>query len=386
MGLLAVFLVALGVAGAAGAQERPRVRDLGVVVGIFEPGTNNAITDVPDVRVGHATVIEGAGVRTGVTAVIPHPGSLYRERVPAAVVVGNGYGKLLGATQVQELGELETPVLLTCTLCVWTAANALSDWMLSRPGMEDVVSINPVVAETNDSYLNDIRARPLRPDHVVAALEAASGGPVAEGSVGAGTGTMAFGWKAGIGTASRVLPPVLGGYTVGVIVQANFGGILDIAGAPVGLALGQYAFRWALEEGGVPGRDGDGSNITVIATDAPLSSRSLERLARRSFLGLGRTGSDMANGSGDYAIAFSTATSVRRRRYLGPRPIEDQPNEQMSALFQAVIEATEEAIYNSLFKATTVTGYHGTARALPLQDVLLILRRHGVIGGEPTRR
>src|SRR5690606_27687095 len=310
-----------------------------------------------------------------VTAILPHGGNPFLERVPAALYVGNGFGKLLGATQLRELGELETPTLLTCTLCVWRAADALVEWMLARPGMEDVRSINPVVGETNDGYLNDIRRRPISAEHVVRALESATTGPVEEGSVGAGTGTIAFGWKGGIGTSSRRLPSSLGGYTVGVLVQTNYGGVLTINGAPVGRALGRYAFQAPVEAtttgasrspAHASGFSPDASIMIVVATDAPLGARNLERLASRALVGLARTGSSMTNGSGDYVIAFSTAESVRRRPGTAPRAIEDLPNDAMTSLFQAVAEATEEAIYNSLFRATTVTGHRGTVEALPL--------------------
>jgi D-aminopeptidase len=377
--LAAALLLAVAPGASVSQDTRPRAREAGVVVGIMAPGPLNAITDVDGVRVGQTTVVEGDSVRTGVTAILPHGGDPYRERVPAAIVVGNGYGKLLGVTQVRELGELETPVLLTCTLCVWRAADAMTAWLLARPGMEEVRSINPVVGETNDGYLNDIRARPIRADHVVEALETARGGAVEEGSVGAGTGTRAFGWKGGIGTSSRVLPGSLGGWSVGVLVQSNYGGVLTIAGAPVGKELGRYAFRDALEAGTRDRDGGDGSIMIVVATDAPLTARSLERLAHRALAGLARTGSSMSNGSGDYVIAFSTAESVRRRAGDGPRTITDLPNDDASALFQAVAEATEEAIYNSLFRATTVEGHRGTADALPLDPVLEILRRYGVV-------
>ncbi len=350
--------------------ERPRAREAGIVVGILPPGRLNAITDVAGVRVGQVTVVEGDSVRTGVTAVVPHAGDTFHEKVPAAIVVGNGFGKLLGVTQVRELGEIETPILLTCTLCVWRAADAMVAWLLARPGMEDVRSINPVVGETNDGYLNDIRARPIRPEHVVAALEGARGGSVEEGSVGAGTGTVAFGWKGGIGTSSRALPASLGGWTVGALVQTNYGGVLTVAGRPVGQRLGRYPFREALDAG-APERDGgDGSIMIVLATDAPLTSRSLERLAQRALAGLARTGSIMSNGSGDYVIAFSTAESVRRGDAAAPRAVSDVPNDLMSPLFQAAAEATEEAIYNSLFKATSVSGNRGRVEALPLDAVM----------------
>ena len=332
-------------------------------------------------RVGHVTVIEGDDVRTGVTAILPHEGNPFRERVPAALHVGNGYGKLLGATQLRELGELETPILLTCTLCVWKAADAMTEWMLARPGMADVGSINPVVGETNDGALNAIRRRPIRAEHVQQALETASGGPVAEGSVGAGTGTVAFGWKGGIGTSSRVLPASLGGWTVGVLVQSNFGGVLQVLGAPVGKALGQYAFKDAVDTDG-----GDGSIMIVVATDAPLSDRNLERLAARGIMGLARTGSSASNGSGDYVLAFSTSRNVRRLpiternsgRVALQRTVADLTNDAMSGLFQAVVEATEEAIYNSLFMATDVTGNGRTIRAIPLDNVRRVLEQHAV--------
>ncbi len=346
------------------SNERPRVRDIGLVVGIMPPGALNAITDVEGVRVGHATVIEGDAVRTGVTAIVPHGGNVYRERVPAAIYVGNGYGKLLGLTQVQELGELETPILLTCTLCVWKAADAMVDSLLARPDMQDVRSLNAVVGETNDGFLNDIRSRPIEPEHVRQALATAAPGPVAEGAVGAGAGTVAFGWKGGIGTSSRALPASLGGHTVGVLVQSNFGGVLTVNGAPVGRELGQYAFQRAL------GERADGSIMMVVATDAPLDARLLERLAKRALFGLARTGATMSNGSGDYVIAFSTTGATET--LVG--------NSAMSPLFQAVAEATEEAVYNSLFRATTVTGHRGTIEALPLDRTIEILRTYNTLG------
>jgi D-aminopeptidase len=318
-------------------------------------------------------------VRTGVTAVLPHGGNPFFDRVPAAVYVGNAFGKLLGVSQVAELGELETPILLTCTLCVWRAADAMVTWMLAQPGMQGVRSINPVVGETNDGQLNAIRSRPIALEHVQRAVESAVPGPVAEGSVGAGTGTVAFGWKGGIGTSSRVVPQSLGGHTVGVLVQSNFGGVLQILGAPVGKELGRYSFRNETER-----ERGDGSIMIIVATDAPLSDRNLRRLAARAIMGLARTGSSASNGSGDYVIAFSTAESVRRRS--GPltggvqesaaRRVEDLGNDAMSALFQAVVEATEESIYNSLFRATTVTSGGRTVDALPLDRVRQILAKY----------
>jgi D-aminopeptidase len=355
---------------AAKHPPRPRPREVGVAIGILPTGPLNAITDVPGVRVGQVSVVEGAAVRTGVTAVLPHGGNLFHERVPAAIHVGNGFGKLLGVTQVRELGELETPILLTCTLCVWQAADAMVEWLLARPGMESVRSINPLVGETNDGFLNDIRARPLRPEHVVRALESASDGAVEEGSVGAGAGTVAFGWKGGIGTSSRRLPAILGGHTVGVLVQSNFGGVLSINGAPVGRELGRYLFERDL---------GDGSIMIVVATDAPLDARNLERLAARAIVGLARTGATMTNGSGDYVVAFSTAEQVRRRAGTGPRPLAELPNDALSPLFQAVAEATEEAIVSSLFRATTVDGARGRVEALPLERTLDVLRRHDAL-------
>jgi len=354
-------------------MERPRARDVGLEIGIFEPGRFNAITDVEGVKVGHRTIISPPNVRTGVTAILPHSDNLYSSRVPAAIHVGNGFGKLLGVTQVRELGELETPILLTCTLCVWQAADAMVEWMLQQNGMGEVRSINPVVGETNDGSLNDIRSRPIRPEDVVAALEEAGTGAVEEGAVGAGAGTIAFGWKGGIGTSSRVLPLELGGYTVGVIVQSNFGGVLQIGGAPVGIELGQYSFS------GPTGSDGDGSIMIVVATNAPLSARNLERVARRSIMGLARTGSFASNGSGDYVIAFSTAPGVRRSTNSGINSYEDLGNTNMSGLFAATVEATEEAIYNSLFKAETVTSNGRTVEALPLEAALEVLRRHGTV-------
>ncbi len=360
----------------AGEEGRTRARDMGIEVGIFPPGAANAITDVEGVRVGQVTLREGERVNTGVTAILPHGGDLFRERAPAAIHVANGFGKLLGITQVRELGELETPILLTCTLCVWQAADAMTEWLLRQDGMEDVRSINPVVGETNDGGLNDIRSRPITPEVVWEALEGARPGPVEEGSVGAGTGTRAFGWKGGIGTSSRVLPGTLGGWTVGVLVQSNYGGILSIAGAPVGQELGRYSFRGDVEPNG---EEEEGSIMIVVATDAPLSDRNLERLASRAVMGLARTGSFMSNGSGDYVIAFSTATEVRRRTGQDRLRTEELPNAAASALFQAVVESTEEAIYNSLLMATTVTGMGSTAEALPLDEVREVLRRYNMI-------
>ena len=397
------FLLAVLFPGDVMSQsaDRPRARDIGLEVGVFQPGSLNAITDVAGVLVGQVTVWEGESIRTGVTAILPHGGNIFQDKVPGAMVVGNGFGKLVGVTQVQELGEMETPILLTCTLCVWRAADGMVDWLLEQEGMEGVRSINPVVGETNDGGLNDIRSRPIRPEHVRQALESATSGPVEEGAVGAGTGTRAFGWKGGIGTSSRVLPEALGGYTVGVLVQSNYGGVLSMGGAPVGKELGRYSFQQYVEgaqaptegnkeasrEGflddgrGIPDANG-GSIMMVVATDAPVDHRNLERMARRALLGLARTGSSGSNGSGDYVIAFSAAESVRRTPGRDPRTILDLPNDAMAGLFQATIEATEEAIYNSLLKATDVTGVGGrTAEALPVDEVVEILRAYGIVGG-----
>lgn len=357
------------------AQERPRAREIGVAPGVLSPGPLNGITDVAGVLVGQVTVDDGDSVRTGITAILPHGGNLFLQRVPAAIVVGNGFGKLLGSTQVSELGELETPILLTCTLCVWKAADAMVEWMLGQPGMENVRSINPVVGETNDGYeLNiAIRSRPITAAQVRQALNSARGGPVEEGSVGAGRGTRAFDWKGGIGTSSRRLSQALGGWTVGVLVQSNFGGVLQIMGAPVGRELGSRRFA-----GSTRGQ-ADGSIMMVVATDAPLSDRNLRRLASRALMGLARTGSIASNGSGDYVISFSTAPEVRRARDAQRLTTTELGNtEQLSGLYEAVIEATEEAIYNSLFRATTVTARGGAVEAIPIDRVKEILSRYGI--------
>jgi D-aminopeptidase len=369
----------------ANMQNRPRAREFGVTVGILPTGTLNAITDVDGVLVGHTTIVRGDNIRTGVTAILPHSGNLFREKVPGAAFVGNGFGKLAGSTQVNELGEIETPILLTSTLSVPRVADFLLDYMLSLPGNEDVQSINPLVGETNDGYLNDIRGRHISRDDVIAAIKGAKSGAVAEGCVGAGTGTVAFGFKGGIGTSSRKLPQRLGGYTVGILVQSNFGGVLTINGVPVGRELGRYYLK---DELATPPSTPDGSVIIVIATDAPVDYRNLSRMAARAMMGLARTGAAASNGSGDYAIAFSTAVDVRIRP-LGqsernaPRNQKTLANDTMSPLFLAVIEATEEAIYNSLFKATTTTGRGHTVEALPLDRTLEILRQHGLIS--PSR-
>lgn len=446
-------------------NDRPRLRDFGIAIGVLPTGANNAITDVQGVQVGHTTIIRGDNIRTGVTAILPHAGNLFREKVPGAVFIGNAYGKLAGSTQVNELGEIETPILLTSTLNVPRVADALIDYMLALPGNEDVQSINPLIGETNDGGLNDIRSRPVGRDEVINAIKNARGGAVEEGSVGAGTGTVAFGFKGGIGTSSRKLPNPLGGYTVGVLVQSNFGGVLSIAGAPVGRELGKYYLKEELEKAdaektrqgraqkqspnqasdnnvstgkveisrgkdekgkgervvekiteqsekvtakqkeiasnseiagnsGIAGKqriaDGeeiadkaDGSIIIVVATDAPLDERNLRRLAARAMMGLARTGSSASNGSGDYVIAFSTATEVRIKNNPlnpnAPRQLTLLSNNAMSPLFEAVIEATEEAIYNSLFRATTMSGRGRTVEALPVEKTLEILKRYNLI-------
>jgi D-aminopeptidase len=368
----AALAVLVAAAVAVPAEEaRPRARDLGVAPGVFPPGALNAITDVSGVRVGHVTVVKGDAVRTGVTAVLPHGGNLFQEKVAGGVFVGNAFGKLAGSTQVEELGTIETPIVLTTTLSVGTAVEAVVAYTLEREGNAEVRSVNAVVGETNDGSLSDGRGRHVTRDHVLAAIGGATGGAVPEGSVGAGTGTVCFGWKGGIGTSSRVLPGGYGGFTVGVLVQTNFGGVLTIDGAPVGRELGRYAF--GPERGA-----GDGSCMIVVATDAPLDARDLRRLAARAVFALARTGSSYANGSGDYAIAFSTSPEARTRHgESAPRPRALLPTEGVSPLFEAVLEATEEAVYNSLFKATTVSGRGATVEAIPLDRVRAILKKYG---------
>ncbi len=356
-------------------SSRQRVRELGICPGVLTPGKLNAITDLENVRVGHFSLNEGADIRTGVTAILPHEGNIYQDKVPAAIIVGNGYGKLLGSTQVNELGELESPILLTNTLDAPRAADAIIEWTLSQAGNESVKSVNAVAGETNDGFLNNIRKRALQPDHFLKAIANSTRGPVSEGSIGAGSGTIAFGWKGGIGTSSRHLPAGLGGFKLGVLVQSNFGGILQMDGLPVGKLLDQYFLKDELAS-----ESADGSIIIILATDAPLSDRNLKRLGKRALSGLARTGAAMSNGSGDYVIAFSTAESVRRtaarREKITAYP--ELPNEQLSPLFQAAIEATEEAIYNSICMATSVEGYMGTIPALPLDKVEeLIASRSG---------
>jgi D-aminopeptidase len=372
-------------------STRPRARDIGLKVGILPTGPLNALTDVNGVLVGHTTIVRGNDIRTGVTAILPHGGNLFREKVPGAVFVGNGFGKLAGSTQVNELGEIETPILLTSTLSVPRVADAVLDFMLSLKGNEDVQSVNPLVAETNDGYLNDIRGRHISRDDVLSAITSAKSGAIEEGCIGAGTGTVAFGFKGGIGTSSRKLPQTLGGYTVGVLVQTNFGGVLTINGAPVGQALRRYYLKDELERAaasGLSANTADGSVIIVVATDAPVDARNLRRMAARTMLGLARTGASATNGSGDYAIAFSSAPEVRLgpvadAERTKPRTTKSLPNDAMSPLFEAVIEATEEAIYNSLFRATTTTGRGHTVDALPVDQTIEILKKHGLISSRP---
>jgi len=377
--LLLVFILGVSAWGKERMEkvyDRPRAREAGVVAGVLPTGRLNAITDVKGVKVGHVTLIEGENVRTGVTAVLAHSGNLFKEKVPAAVYVGNGFGKLIGFTQVEELGNIETPILLTNTLNAPLVADGLIEYMLSLPGNEKVISINPVVGETNDGMLNDIRSRHIRHKHIREAIEKASNGPVAEGSVGAGTGTVCFGFKGGIGTSSRVLPKSQGGYTVGVLVQTNYGGTLTINGAPVG---GELAVKKQDEQV-------EGSCMIVVATDAPLLHRNLKRLAKRATLALGRTGSVMSGGSGDYVIAFSSSESLRLRAGSSKKNLpKELANSKMTPLFAAVIEATEEAIYNSLFKATTMTGKDGhKVEALPIDKVIDICRKYGALNRDKT--
>jgi len=378
--LVGAFVIAAIVTSVGRSDERrPRARDLGIEPGVFAPGPLNAITDVKGVRVGHTTIVEGDTVRTGVTAILPHAGNLFQDKVAGAVFVGNAFGKLAGSTQVEELGTIETPIVLTNTLGVGTAIEAVVAYTLSQLGNERVASVNAVVGETNDGGLNDIRGLHVTREHVLAAIRGASEGPVAEGAVGAGTGTRCFGWKGGIGTSSRVLPQRYGGYTLGVLVQTNFGGVLTIAGAPVGKELGRYAFSQPpVPPGG--GNDLDGSCMIVVATDAPADARDLRRVAARALFGLARTGSSYGNGSGDFAIAFSTSPELRQRfGETVARPRTILPPEGVSPLFQAALEATEEAVYNSLFQATTVKSRGTTAEAIPIDKVREILRKYNLI-------
>ncbi len=375
--LLAVLLFAAQVSA---QEQRPRARDIGLAPGVFAPGPRNAITDVAGVSVGHATLNQGDNVRTGVTVVVPHGGNVFQDKVPGAVFVGNAFGKLAGSTQVDELGTIETPIALTNTLSVGAVMDGVVKWTLEQPGNDNVRSVNALVGETNDGGLNDIRGQHVRSQHVLEALKAASTGDVQEGSVGAGTGTQAFGWKGGIGTSSRKLESRYGGYTVGVLVQSNYGGVLTMGGAPVGRLLGRYEYRPAGQQAGGPAagqNNGDGSCMIVVATDAPLDARDLKRLAARAVYGLGRTGSSYSNGSGDFAIAFSTAVDLRTR--FGSSATQARtllPTDGVSPLFQAALEATEEAVYNSLLKATPVSSRFGKAEALPVEQIKEILSRY----------
>ena len=366
---------------ATSAQEnRPRAREIGLAPGVFAAGALNAITDVAGVRVGHATLIEGDHVRTGVTVIVPHGGNVFQDKVPGAVFVGNAFGKLAGSTQVDELGTIETPIALTNTLSVGAAIEGLVRWTLDQSGNENVRSVNALVGETNDGGLNDIRGQHVRPQHVLEALKNAAGGAVTEGSVGAGTGTQAFGWKGGIGTASRKLDARFGAYTVGVLVQSNYGGVLTMDGVPVGKLLGRYAYQpsaFARASADRTEDHGDGSCMIVVATDAPLDARDLKRLAARAVFGLARTGSSYSNGSGDFAIAFSTAADLRTR--FGSSAVQTRtllPADGVSPLFQAALEATEEAVYNSLLKATSMASKSGKAEALPVDRVRELLKRY----------
>lgn len=382
--LLACLGIGSMVLAGTTSAERGRARDLGVAIGVMSPGPLNAITDVAGVKVGQVTLIEGADVRTGVTAIFPHDGNLFQEKVPAAIYIGNGFGKLAGYSQVEELGQIETPIVLTNTLSVPIAADALIDHTLSLPDNATVRSVNPVVGETNDGRLNDIQGRHVTKTHVLQAIKTAKVGPVAEGNVGAGTGTRCFGFKGGIGTSSRRLPAELGGWTVGVLVQSNFGGVLQINGAPLGVALESYYYRDALQEAAAD--QADGSCMVVVMTDAPLCARNLKRLAKRAFLGLAKTGGIASNGSGDYVIAVSTAESLRIP-HASNQPLRSGAvlrNDRMSPLFMAAIEATEEAIVNSLFMAETMTGKDGfTASELPVKRVLELLQKHQLLNREP---
>jgi D-aminopeptidase len=365
-----IFLLLLLIPMMTEAQKR--ARELGIVIGVMPAGATNAITDVKGVKVGHVTLVEGADVRTGVTAIIPHEGNLFQQKVQAAMYIGNGFGKLAGYSQVEELGTIESPIVLTNTLSVPTAADAIIDWTLGQKGNENVRSINPVVGETNDGFLNDIRGRHVRKDHILNALAQAEGGLIAEGNVGAGTGTVCFGWKGGIGTASRKLPEKLGGYTVGVLVQTNFGGVLKMNGVPVGQELGKYSFKETLD------KSADGSCMMVIATDAPLDARNLKRLAKRVFMGLAQTGGIAANGSGDYVIAFSTANMVAHETTEDTFTANFLHNDYTSPLFLAAIESTEEAIINSLLMAKTMEGTQGhKVEEIPKDKVVQVMRKYG---------
>ena len=372
--LKTVFILLILFSVLLSAGERKRARDLGIEIGIFPTGEYNSITDVTGVKVGHTTVIQGDSVRTGVTVILPHVGDLFKEKVPAAVYVTNGFGKLVGSTQIEELGTIETPIALTNTLNTFLVANALIDYMISVSG--PLRSVNPVVGETNDSGLNDIQGRHVNSGHLFEAIKNATGGPVREGSIGAGTGTRALGFKGGIGTASRVLPKSLGGYRIGILVQTNFGGLLTIDGVPVGKEMGKNPFKKELSI------EDEGSCMIVAATDAPLSPRNLKRMAKRTAHAFGRVGAYSSNGSGDYAIAFSTAKDVRRiarDRDQLEFELREVYNRHMSPFFQAVVEATEEAIVNSLFKATTVKSRYGRSEEIPIEETIQILKKYGRI-------
>ncbi|HLH16583.1 MAG TPA: P1 family peptidase [Bryobacteraceae bacterium] len=371
-GILFLLLLSMCTGNGPAQTGRPRARDLGLAPGVFPPGALNAITDVAGVRVGHVTLVEGDSVRTGVTAIVPAEGNLFQEKVPGAVFVGNAFGKLAGSTQVEELGTIETPIVLTNTLNVGAAMEGVIAYTLAQPGNERVVSVNAVVGETNDGGLNDIRGMHVRREHVLEAIRNARGGAVAEGSVGAGTGTICYGWKGGIGTSSRVAGQRYGGYTVGVLVQSNFGGVMTMGGAPVGRELGPYSFAGA--------GSGDGSCMIVVATDAPLTAKDLKRLAARAVFGLGRTGSSYSNGSGDFAIAFSTAPGARIHGGRGgPAQYEALASDAVSPLFEMALEATEEAVYNSLLRATTVESRFGRAEAIPVEKVREILKKYRAV-------
>ncbi|UCE40401.1 MAG: P1 family peptidase [Candidatus Aminicenantes bacterium] len=369
--ILASLLISVVGLTMTSSEQRPRLREFGIKTGILNPGPLNAITDVPGVKVGQVTLIEGESIRTGVTAILPHEGNIFQQKVPGAIFVANGFGKLTGISQVEELGNIETPIILTNTLSVPTAADAVIDYILSLPGNKTVGSVNPVVGETNDGYLNDIRGRHVKKEHVIQAINKAATGPVEEGCVGAGTGTSCYGWKGGIGTASRKLPESRGGYTVGVLVQTNFGGILQINGYPVGIKLGNYYMKRDVEE-----KDPAGSCMVVVATDAPLDCHNLKRLAQRALLGIPRTGGFYTSGSGDYCVAFSTAEDVRIPYRSRENTLKQEilRTDRMSPLFLAAAEASEEAILNSLFKATTMEGKGGRKEeALPLDKIKKIM-------------
>ncbi|SFS69319.1 DmpA family aminopeptidase [Sphingobacterium wenxiniae] len=372
---LVIFSLSTSILPNVFAQEqRGRIRDFGISIGILPTGQHNAITDVSGVKVGHTTLIQGADIRTGVTAILPYTGNIFQEKVPAAVYVGNGFGKMLGISQIEELGNIETPILLTNTLNAPIVANALIDYMLSLPGNEDVRSVNSVVGETNDGGLNDIRGRHIQASHVIEAIHTAAAGPIAEGNVGAGTGTECLGFKGGIGTASRKLPSSKGGYTVGVLVQSNFGGVLAVNGAPIGRELRNFYMKDPKDT-----YKADGSCMIVIATDAPLSSRNLKRLAKRSYIAFGNVGAFSSNGSGDYSIAFSTHPDVRIPHNSKDMELTtiDINNNDMSALFMAVWEATEEAILNSMFMAEDMKGRDGRElKAIPIQQTLKIMKKY----------